>query len=174
MNSETFTLPQDAPEVVGTCKLDTYRFIINSFGKLILILKILIFSICSRTKTENIFPKNIEIRKIRKIDIFWIFRILIFFGENIFVICSRTYRKNQNFQNQNCFPETINNKPVRVQSTSSNYLRRIPGQGKRLRIHGFWRNLPRGQKKTRICLILVTLKKTTATCLFILPKVLDG
>ena len=103
MNSETFALPRDAPEIVGTCRLDTYRFIINSFGKTILILKILIFSICSRTNHKNIFPekyqnsknpKYIDFSNFSKFDIFW---------KNIFCFCSRTYRKNQNFQNQNSF-----------------------------------------------------------------------
>ena len=33
MNSETFTLPQGAPEVVGTCKLDTHGFNTNDLQK---------------------------------------------------------------------------------------------------------------------------------------------
>ena len=34
MNSETFTLRQGAPEVVGTCKLDTHEFNTNDLQKI--------------------------------------------------------------------------------------------------------------------------------------------
>ena len=86
-------------------------------------------------KTKNISPGKIsKFEKSKKSD----FSNFAIFRKFYFLFCSRTYRKNQNFQNQNLFSEIINIKPVRVQFTSPNYLRRTLGQGKRLRIHGFW------------------------------------
>ena len=76
--------------------------------------------------------------------------------QRYFLFRSSTYRKNKKSKNKILFFKIINIKPVRVQFTSPNYLRVTLGQGKRLKIHGFWRNLM-GVKQKRISLILVLL-----------------
>ena len=85
------------------------------------------------TKTKNMFPENLKIRKFQDLKIKWksltnpgIFEFWDF-SKKCFLFWSRTYRKNKNL----CI--IINNiKPVRVQFTSPNYLRRTLGQGERL------------------------------------------
>ena len=76
MNSETFTLPQGAPEVVGTCKLDTHGFNTNDLQKTNFYFEIFIFSIFFSTKTKNVFEKNLEIFEFSKIPGFtWSFHL---------------------------------------------------------------------------------------------------
>ena len=68
-------------------------------------------------------------------------------------------------------PEIINIKPVRVQFTSPNYLGRTLGQGKRVKIHEFWRNSARVTSAKRF---LVRFRNSVVILLFIFPLVLTG
>ena len=95
MNSETFTLPQGAPEVVGTCKLDTYRFNINNFGKSIFIFIFFYFFDMFLNKTKNIFLKNLKHRKNRKNLESWNFEI---FRKHIFCFVKEHIEKIKNLK----------------------------------------------------------------------------
>ena len=67
MNSETFTLPQGAPEVVGTCKLDTHGFNTNDLQKINFYVEHFIFPIRSWTKHKIFFfKKNSKFENLKK------------------------------------------------------------------------------------------------------------
>ena len=65
MNSETFTLPQGAPEVVGTCKLDTHGFNTNDLQKINFYFENFIFSKFHRPKQKMFSKKILKFEKPR-------------------------------------------------------------------------------------------------------------
>ena len=62
---ETFTLPQGAPEVVGTCKLDTHEFNTNDLQKINFYFENFIFSKMFRPKQKTFFRKISKFEKSR-------------------------------------------------------------------------------------------------------------
>ena len=119
MNSETFTLPQGVPRVVGTWKLDTYRFSIITFEKNNKNLKIFHQKLFFSAK------QKISLRKFAKSEksVFSRFFGFCEFSKTKFWFCQEKYFLMKNVQIFFIFLESINIEPVRVQFSSPNYLR---------------------------------------------------
>ena len=99
--SETFPMPQRAPGVVGTCKLDTHEFNTNDLQKIYFYVENFIFSKKFRPKQKTFFRK---ISKFEKSRFKWKLQVNPGIFENFGI--------SQNFRGPEIASQTIRSKSV--------------------------------------------------------------